>query len=498
VAPFADLSYARAVLRRLVLAAALLAVLLPGGVAAARPVPPFGHEGRWITDAQGRVVVLHGLNIMNKFAPYAPQDAGFGADDLRFLARHGFDTVRTGFILKGLLPAPGSVDAAYRDKIVALAGQAAAAGLFPLVDFHQDMYNERFNGEGFPDWMVQDDGLPATPDRGFPANYTGMKALQRAYDHFWADDPAPDGTGLQEHYAAAWQDAARALAGVPGVVGYDLFNEPFAGSVFLQCSSAANGGCAVERDALTGFHRKVIAAIRAVDPARLVFWEPIVNFNFGTGSVHGDTGDPAAAISFHLYCLFAQPGTTPSANARTACPGGERATLEQAAKLARRTGDASLLTEFGATDDLARLRSVVDLADQAMVGWQEWTYYGDDPCCKRPAEGLIRDLTKPPAGANVKAAKLDVLERAYPQAIAGTPTAWGYDEAAARFTLRYRTSARVAAGAATEISIPRDDFPHGYRVRVTGARVLSAPGATLLRLRNRAGARAVSVRVTRR
>jgi endoglycosylceramidase len=475
----------------------VLLLALPGG-AAARPVPPFAHAGRWITDAQGRVVVLHGLNIINKFAPYAPQDLGFGADDLRFMAEHGFDTLRTGFILKGLAPVPGTIDGAYRDRIVALAADAARAGVFPLVDFHQDMYNERFSGEGFPDWMVQDDGLPAEPDQGFPANYTGMPALQHAYDHFWADDPAPDGVGLQEHYAAAWRDAAAALAAVPGVVGYDLLNEPFAGTSYLRCSGGA--GCAVERDALTAFHRKVIAAVRTVDPARLVFWEPIVNFNFGTGSVHGDTGDPAAAVSFHLYCFFAQPGRPASPNARGACRGAERATLQQAARLARRTGDASLLTEFGATDDLARLRSVVDLADAAMVGWQEWTYFGNDPCCARPTEGLIRDLSRPPVGANVKAAKLDVLERAYPQAVAGTPTAWRYDEARARFTLRYGTAraggGSLAAGARTEISLPPSDYPHGYRVRVAGARVVSHRGARVLALRNAPSARRVTVSVT--
>ena len=486
-------------MRRSIAALGLMLLLaLPGG-AAARPVPPFAHAGRWITDAQGRVVVLHGLNIVNKFAPYAPQDLGFGADDLRFMAAHGFDTLRTGFILKGLAPAPGTIDEAYRDRIVALAADAARAGVFPLVDFHQDMYNERFSGEGFPDWMVQDDGLPAEPDQGFPANYTGMPALQHAYDHFWADDPAPDGVGQQEHYAAAWRDAAAALAAVPGVVGYDLLNEPFAGTSYLRCSGGA--GCAVERDALTAFHRKVIAAVRTVDPARLVFWEPIVNFNFGTGSVHGDTGDPAAAVSFHLYCFFAQPGRPASPNARGACRGAERATLQQAARLARRTGDASLLTEFGATDDLARLRSVVDLADAAMVGWQEWTYFGNDPCCARPTEGLIRDLSRPPVGANVKAAKLDVLERAYPQAVAGTPTAWRYDEARARFTLRYRTAraggGSLAAGARTEISLPPSDYPHGYRVRVAGARVVSRRGARVLALRNAPGARRVTVSVTR-
>ena len=35
--------------------------------------------------------------------------------------------------------------------------------IFTQLDFHQDLYNERFSGEGFPDWAVIDDGVPAEP-----------------------------------------------------------------------------------------------------------------------------------------------------------------------------------------------------------------------------------------------------------------------------------------------------------------------------------------------
>ena len=77
-----------------------------------------------------------------------------------------------------------------------------------MLDFHQDLYNERFQGEGWPDWAVQDDGLPAEPKAGFPANYLVMPALQRAFDHFWANDPGPGGVGLQDRYAAAWAHVA--------------------------------------------------------------------------------------------------------------------------------------------------------------------------------------------------------------------------------------------------------------------------------------------------
>ena len=46
------------------------------------------------------------------------------------------------------------------------------------------------------------------------------------------------------------------------------------------------------------------------------------------------------------------------------------------------------------------------------------------------------DPNKPPSGANVKQAKLDVLSEPYPQVVAGTPTSYGFDDATRRVHAR--------------------------------------------------------------
>ena len=55
-------------------------------------------------------------------------------------------------------------------------------------------------------------------------------AVQRAFDNFWADKPAPDGIGLQEHYINMWKHIASRFARNKAVLGYDIMNEPFNGS----------------------------------------------------------------------------------------------------------------------------------------------------------------------------------------------------------------------------------------------------------------------------
>ena len=66
----------------------------------------------------------------------------------------------------------------------------AKRGIHSLIDFHQDLYNEKFTGEGWPDWAVLDDGLPAEPLIGFPGTYVASPGLNRAFDNFYANGPA--------------------------------------------------------------------------------------------------------------------------------------------------------------------------------------------------------------------------------------------------------------------------------------------------------------------
>lgn len=482
---------------------ALASTLILAPPAGAAPTPPLGHSGRWITDAQGRVVILHGLNMIRKFPPYAPDAVGFGNDDADFLAAQGFNTMRIGFVYKGLEPQPGRYDDAYLARIADLAGMLGDRGFYPLVDFHQDQYNERFDGQGFPDWAVQDDGLPNQPDNGFPGNYLTMPSLQRAFDHFWANDPGPGGVRLQDSYAAAWRHAAQRLASDPRIVGYDVFNEPWPGSDAASCANPS--GCPdFDENKLTPFSERTFAAIRAADPRRLLFYEPVLLFNSGAETHHGDTGDARAGMSFHLYCLGATPGLpqTQSSTDPGGCKVGEQRVFDDADAQAKRTGDALLLTEFGALDDVGVIARVADAADKNMVGWQEWAYWNRDPSADRPTEGLIRDIGKPPTPDNIKQDKLDVLVRAYPRAVAGTPRKFFYDRAARVFTLSYSTAraggGALAPDAESEVWIPPRFFPRGYDVTSTGAHVTSAPDATLLTLRNETGARNVTLRVTPR
>jgi endoglycosylceramidase len=465
---------------------ALLLALLATADASAAVKPPLAHAGRWITDTDGRVTVLHGLNMVYKRAPYAPDAVGFGDDDAAFLASEGYNTVRVGLIYKAVEPEPGVYDDAYLARIQATVDMLGRHGIVSLLDFHQDLYNERFEGEGWPDWAVQDDGLPAEPKAGFPANYIVMPALQRAFDHFWDNSPGPGGVGLQDRYAAAWRHVAERFKDNPNVLGYDLLNEPWPGSTWQQCANPA--GCPEFDAKLSAFTARMLAAIRTVDPDTIVWYEPHVLFNNGSDTNLADFDDPHLGMSFHDYCLAASEG---DGGQSPACDASDELVFQNAEKRSTLTGDALLLTEFGATDDLEVLNALLALADRHMMSWQEWHYCGcDDPTTtgEGDKQAVVLDPAKPPSGDNLKTPTLGAITRPYPQAVAGTPDNWSFDPASKRFLLEYTTAAAgdpgrtFGPGSETEIAVPARQYPDGYSADVRGGAIRSAAGQPVLRV----------------
>jgi len=239
--------------------------------------------------------------------------------------------------------------------------------------------------------------------------------------------------------------------------------------------------------------RKATRSIRKVDRRHIVWQEPNVLFNFGPESHLPKIGSNSG-FSFHVYCLD---------NSAPACPTMESVPFDNADDMALETDRALMLTEFGATNEHPRIEHIVDLAGEHTMSWMWWAYCGcDDPTTTGPGnlQAIVKDPAKPPRGSNVLHRKLALLERPYPQAVAGTPTGFVYDPDTNKFQLAYRTTApdgeRLGRHRKTRVYVPRSHYPDGYRARVTGARVISDPDARYLVLERHASARNVSLKVT--
>jgi len=200
-----------------------------------------------------------------------------------------------------------------------------------------------------------------------------------------------------------------------------------------------------------------------------------VLFNFGQAATSLPGPEPGRALSFHAYALDVA---------------GERGVLRQAVTAAERDRAPLLLTEFGATSDPVTLNRLAAQFDELRVPWTFWAY----------AEQMVRDMHAPLTPDAVNQTTLDALARPYPVATAGVPTRIAFDPATRVFELDYATTPAAGGSfrrrADTLVSVPTRQYPDGYTVTVTGARVRSKACSTALRLRTTRRGAPVSVRIT--
>lgn len=444
-------------------------------------LPSISILGRRFVDDQGREVILHGANLVNKNPlDFHPEQSG--AADLAAMRAWGFNCLRLGFTWAGIEPEPGRIDEGYLSKIDQLVNLAAQNGLFIFLDMHQDLYSTLYS-DGAPAWATLTGGAEHIHLGGVWSDaYFTSPAVQAALDNFWGNAPAPDGTGLQEHYAACWQALARRYTHEPAVIGYDLMNEPFPGSAALpsQMMLFARGAellaqidpsqacapeelaaqwldpvrrcqilalledprqfaavidvtqpiyAAFESEQLMPFYRRVADAIRAVDPGRALFLETSMGSNMGVYSgvqaLRGADGELLApqVYAAHGYDLVVDtPGLAGASSARV------ELIFRRHGETARRLGLPMLVGEWGAFDagvtgTLPAAWAVSRLFEDLLCGDTYWHY----------APHLDR---LPPFQA---------ISRPYPERIAGRLISYRYDPDEACFECAWEEDPAVTA-----------------------------------------------------
>ena len=192
--------------------------------------------GAHVRDTEGRAVVLRGVNLAgaHKMSPYTDT---FTPADYERLHAWGFRTLRFLVPWASIEPTPGAYNDAHLDWVRERMQWAHAAGLNVVLDMHQDVWSVATCGDGAPEWAVRTDGIPMRPCVSpWSFNYL-QPAVVRAFDNFWLHDRGAH-ADLQDRFAALWRTVAERFRDHPAVLGYDVLNEPFAGSLFDPFESA--------------------------------------------------------------------------------------------------------------------------------------------------------------------------------------------------------------------------------------------------------------------
>ena len=453
--------------------------------------PQLRRKGRWLVDEHGRVVIVHGFNLVWKLDPYVPPDTaeGFTEADAEWLARHGFNGVRLGTLWAGLTPdAPGVGDPAYRAGWQRVMDLLSERDIWMQLDMHQDQWHETYGGEGVPDWALHRPfllNLLPPVNLPFPIGYwTPENSL--VFDQFWANQHR----GI-DHWAAAWQVAARWWKDQPHLMGYDLINEPWMGLEWLTCFTT---GCqASYTTELQPAYEKVTRAIRQVDPDNVVWWEPqqLAAGRQVPTYLEPMAGEDQLGYSWHNYCqdVFLESQGLPLGDVEN-CWAFSQERTDTALAQAERMQAAPMMSEWGATDNLRAIEIDAAVADRNLMGWSHWAYkQWQDPTTADDAQGMFHDDTD---FDSVKEEKLRLLVRTYAQATAGTPLEMSFDAQSGDFAYRYRSQ---ASSAPTEIFVSPLHYPDGYRVEVTGGRWEQGPDG-LVRVRPDVPGAVVGVTIT--
>ncbi|MEV0333466.1 cellulase family glycosylhydrolase [Nocardia sp. NPDC050717] len=434
-------------------------------------LPTLRAQGASLVDSHGRTVLLHGVNNVDKDAPYLMPGDGFTLTDsaAAILARHGFNTVRLGVSFDGLMPTEGVVDTAYLERVEQVVDTLAAHGIYTLLDNHQDGLSEIWGGNGFPEWAIRARPGADEPNPGFPLYYL-MPSMNAGWDEVWNNTH-----GVLDHLGNALGALAERMDGRPSVLGIELLNEPWPGSPFLTCFPH---GCPEFDAKYQRALQRLTDAVRARSASVPVFWEPNVTWNETMPSHLGKNPpitSPNIVFSPHDYCIPSQLAIylgLPE-ELRAVCSVQQDKTWANIDAFTARTDIPTLVTEFGDGDPTV-LRNTTTRADERFVGWHYWHYSSGE------GDPFRGDLGRE-------------LVRTYPRATAGTPEAMVFDSGTGDFAYRYRP--RTAA-APTEIYVSDLAHPETYEVQVIGGRVTSPAGARIVTV-EADGTEPVTVRIHR-
>lgn len=403
-------------------------------------------QGTELRDEAGRVVALRGLNAggRSKFSPYLPFDyTDYDAALTVYLDRlttWGVDVLRVPYAWQALEPSPGVFDTVWLDQYSALLDGAAARGIWTIVDFHQDLYAESFCGDGFPLWTLSDPGEPRHDCENWFYGYVTNSEVKEAFTAFWDTEGS-----VQAAFIAQWEHMVTTHAERPGVIGYELINEPIAGTLD---SATWNTEIAPE------LYSRLGRQLQGIDPDALIF--------FDSAGADAATGETALARPDGENLVFAPHAYDPSVFfGGDPDPAAVEGRLRNWAAVGAEWDLPVLIGEMGSPADRANLTEYVtahfDTLDATGMHGTWWEYSAAAELWN------YEDFSVVEADGTERPVFLDGLVRPYARAVAGTVEVVGYAEGV--FTLRYAAE----ADGITEIMLPPRIYQGLYRVEGSGA-----------------------------
>ena len=274
-------------------------------------------SGSWFRDQENRYLLFRGVNFgsRSKMPPYLPiaplevhelskldlnkeiESVRSGLDLMKNL---GFNIIRLLVSWKAIEPRPNAnldellpEGKKYLEYMKEIIDELYARNLYVILDFHQDIANEVYGGDGFPDWAVainedhEKPKAPTKPDKKWQFKYMISKSLKETLKSFWENDLTNLDEGLKNYpvrthlektigQTVKFFKSLNGGLGHPGILAVEPFNEPHPNTIPKKEFEVKN---------LIDYYRNVNSEIEKFDKALFIFIEPRVDWIMPT-----DTG----------------------------------------------------------------------------------------------------------------------------------------------------------------------------------------------------------------
>lgn len=267
-------------------------------------------SGSWFRDEEKRYVLFRGVNFgsrskMPPYLPIAPLDVhDISKLDLKkeiesvktgldLLKNLGFNIVRLLISWKAIEPRPNPnleellpEGRKYLEYMKEIIDELHARNLYIILDFHQDIANEAYGGDGFPDWAIVIDEEhekpkpPTKPDKKWQFKYMINKSLKETLKSFWENDLTNLDEGLKNYPVRTHLEKTIGQTvkffkslndglGHPAILAIEPFNEPHPSTIPKK---------EFEAKYLMDYYRNVNSEIEKFDKTLFIFIEPRVDW----------------------------------------------------------------------------------------------------------------------------------------------------------------------------------------------------------------------------
>jgi hypothetical protein len=267
-------------------------------------------SGSWFRDEEKRYVLFRGVNFgsRSKLPPYLPiapldvhdiskldlkKEIEAVKSELDLLKSLGFNIIRLLISWKAIEPRPNSnleellpEGRKYLEYMKEIIDELYARNLYVILDFHQDIANEIYGGDGFPDWAIAIDEehekpkAPTKPDKKWQFKYMINKSLKETLKSFWENDLTNLDEGLKNYpvrthlektigQTVKFFKSLNGGLGHPAIMAVEPFNEPHPSTIPKK---------QFEANFLVDYYRNVNSEIEKFDKSLFIFIEPRVDW----------------------------------------------------------------------------------------------------------------------------------------------------------------------------------------------------------------------------